>query len=108
MQLKSLTMDIFVRRFSNRLVYYADKYAKEDNLFMIQAMVVLAILLIVLKYFLFYFISIYLGLYIFHLVVPELPEAILAGLGQARILLIVLGLAMVCDTFRFRKVGKES
>ncbi|MBI5555883.1 MAG: PTS sugar transporter subunit IIC [Elusimicrobia bacterium] len=100
-------MDIFVRRFSNRLVYYADKYAKEDNLFMIQTMVVLAILLIVLKYFLFYFISIYLGLYIFHLVAPELPDALLAGLGQARILLIALGLAMVWDTFRFRKAGKE-
>jgi mannose/fructose/N-acetylgalactosamine-specific phosphotransferase system component IIC len=101
-------LDIFVRRFSNQLVYYADKYAKEDNLFMIQAMVILAVLLIVLKYFLFYFISIYLGIYIFHLIVPQLSESLLAGLGQARILLIALGLAMVWDTFRFRKVGKDA
>jgi mannose/fructose/N-acetylgalactosamine-specific phosphotransferase system component IIC len=100
-------LDIFVRRFSNQLVYYADKYAKEDNLFMIQAMVIMALLLIVLKYFLFYFISIYLGLYIFRWLIPLLPDSVLAGLGQARILLIALGLAMVWDTFRFRKVGKE-
>ncbi len=101
-------LDIFVRRFSNQLVYYADKYAKQDNLFMIQAMVVMAIMLIIVKYFLFYFISIYLGLYIFRAVVPRLPDYVLAGLGQAKILLIALGLAMVWDTFRFRKVGKEA
>ncbi|MDD5259855.1 MAG: PTS sugar transporter subunit IIC [bacterium] len=101
-------LDIFVRRFSNQLVYYADKYAKQDNLFMIQAMVIMAIILIIIKYFLFYFISIYLGLYVFHMVVPRLPDYVLAGLGQAKILLIALGLAMVWDTFRFRKVGKEA
>ena len=101
-------LDIFIRRFSNNLVYYADEYAKEGRMLRIQSMVVLAIALIVVKYFLFYFISIYCSLYILHAVVQRLPDTLIAGLDQSWILLIALGLAMVLDTFMFKKMSKEN
>jgi mannose/fructose/N-acetylgalactosamine-specific phosphotransferase system component IIC len=101
-------LDIFIRRFSNNLVYYADEYAKEGRMLRIQSMVLLAIILIFVKYFLFYFISIYCSLYILHAVVPYLPDTLIAGLNQSWILLIALGLAMVLDTFMFKKMSKEN
>jgi mannose/fructose/N-acetylgalactosamine-specific phosphotransferase system component IIC len=100
-------LDIFTRRFSNNLVYQADDYAKEGRLLRIESMVVLAIFLIFLKYFLFYFITIYVGLHVLYALVPKLPAEVIGGLGQSWILLIALGLAVVLDTFMFKKRGKE-
>lgn len=100
-------LDIFTRRYNNKLVYVADTLAKKGALTQIQLLVLVAILLIFLKYFLFYFICIRAGIYFFRTLLPAIPSLLLAGLGQAHVLLIALGLAVVFDTFKLRKTGRE-
>lgn len=101
-------IDIFVRRFNNKLVYHADTAAKAGRLGKIEAIVLLAIALIFVKYFLFYFIAIYSGIHVLHLIINYLPPVVLAGLPQVQVLLIALGLATALDTFKPRRISREN
>lgn len=100
-------LDIFTRRYNNKLVYIADNLAKISALNRIQFLIILAIVLIFLKYFLFYFICVHLGIYFFRTILPYVPLFVLRGLEQARILFMALGFAVVLDTFKLRKPGRE-
>ncbi len=93
------------RRFNVILVHFAEKRVLEGNLNVVEAVTFIGVLVSFFKAFIFIMTALWMGIRLLPKLYSIMPGKVLDGLGNAYIVIFILGMAIVIRTLRFN-VGK--